>query len=61
MPKLPDINHDQCLKSAAILCFTETWLTQQQASPTLFHHQIALRCDRMSGQNTGGVLIKVVS
>ena len=44
-PKLPDIHHDQLLKSAAILCFTEAWLSQQRASPTLVDNHTVLRCE----------------
>ena len=59
VPKLPDIHEDECLQSAAILCFTETWLTEQQTSPTLVDCHTVIRCDRMSGENKGGVLISV--
>lgn len=33
-------------------CFCETWLTQLQTD-----NQIALRCDRASGVNKGGIMI----
>lgn len=59
MPKLPDIQQDVSLKSATILCFTETWLTQQQTTPTLVEGHTVLRCDRLSSENKGGVVISV--
>ena len=59
VPKVPDISQDKSMKSAAILCFTETWLTEQQASPTLHDDYAVLRCDRISGENRGGVMLSV--
>lgn len=64
IPKVPDIHHDdihhdESLKSVATLCFTETWLTHRQASPTLVDDHTVLRCDRMSGENKGGVMISL--
>ena len=38
--KLPDINQDSSLKSAHVVCFTETWLTHYQISPHLTDHQV---------------------
>ena len=54
--KLPDIAGDNSLKCASILCFCETWLTASQPSPVI---QIAIRCNRTSGDNKGGVTICV--
>ena len=55
--KLADIEQDMCLKAADILCFCETWLTASQASPNILNHQVAARCDRMTGDNKGGAMI----
>ena len=52
--KLPDIASDDGLKYASIMCFCETWLTSSEPSPVV---QIAIRCDRASGDNKGGVMI----
>ena len=57
--KLPDIAEDNSLRSASILCFCETWLTASQPSPVLQGNSIAIRCDRASGDNKGGVMISV--
>ena len=57
--KLPDIAKDDGLKYASILCFCETWLTPSQPSPIVQDNQIAIRCDRASGDNKGGVMISV--
>ena len=57
--KLPDIACDGNLKYASILCFCETWLTSHQPSPIVQNNQIAIRCDRASGDNKGGVMISV--
>ena len=57
--KLPDIACDGNLKYASILCFCETWLTPSQPSPVVQNNQIAIRCDRASGDNKGGVMISV--
>ena len=59
VPKVPDICQDNSLKSAAILCFTETWLTHEQTSPALLDSHTVLRCDRASGENRGGVVLSV--
>lgn len=58
MPKLSDLKLDMHI-SPAILCLTETWLTEQHASPLLFPDHAVLRCDRTCGENRGGVLISV--
>ena len=55
--KLPDIAKDNSLRSATIRCFCETWLDASQPSPLVHHDQIGIRCDRISCQNKGGVLI----
>ena len=57
--KLPDLATDNGLKYASILCFCETWLTASQPSPAVQDNQIAIRCDRASGDNKGGVMISV--
>ena len=57
--KLPDIARDNGLQCANILCFCETWLTASQPSPIVQDNQIAIRCDRASGDNKGGVMISV--
>ena len=56
---LSDIEKDETLKSAAVLCFTETWLTPHRTSPRVANNHIVMRCDRISGDNKGGVLISV--
>ena len=55
--KLPDISSDNTLKSANILCFCETWLNASQPSPVLLDNQTDIRCDRISCENKGGVMI----
>ena len=57
--KLPDIVNDDGLKYASILCLCETWLTPSEPSPVVQDNQIAIRCDRASGDNKGGVMISV--
>ena len=59
--KLPDIKADNSLRSASILCFCETWLNASQPSPALLHDQIDIRCDRITCESKGGVLICVPS
>ena len=59
--KLPDIRADNSLKSASILCFCETWLNASQPSLILLEDQIDIRCDRVTCENKGGVLICVPS
>ena len=61
LAKLPDIRADNSLRSASILCFCETWLNASQPSPVLLDNQIDIRCDRVSCENKGGVLICVPS
>lgn len=50
---LPDIAGDNGLKYASILCFCETWLTPSQPSSVVQDNQIAIRCDRVSGDKKG--------
>ena len=57
--KLPDIIADPKLRSASILCFCETWLNPSQPSPVLLDDQVDIRCDRLTCENKGGVLICV--
>ena len=59
--KLPDIRTDDNFKSANILCFCETWLNASQPSPVLLDDQIDIRCDRVTCENKGGVLICLTS
>ena len=61
LAKLPDIGADNSLSSASILCFCETWLNTSQPSPVLVDNQIDIRCDRVTCENKGGVLICVPS
>ena len=59
LTKLPDIRADKSLRSASVLCFCETWLNASQPSPVLLDDQIDIRCDRVTCDNKGGVLICV--
>ena len=59
--KMPDIKRDSILNSASIHCFCETWLNASQVSPLVEPDQIAIRCDRMTCENRGGVMICVPS
>ena len=59
--KLPDITADTKLRTADILCFCETWLNASQPTPLLLDNQAEIRCDRMSNENKGGVLMCVPS
>ena len=61
LAKLPDITADNHLRSASVLCFSETWLNASQPSPVLLDDQIDVRCDRITCENRGGVLISVPS
>ena len=56
--KLPDIH---AVRSASTLCFCETWVNPSQPTPVLLDDQIDIRCDRMTCENKGGVLICVPS
>ena len=59
--KLPDIQQDECLRNATVLCFCETWLSASQPSPSVLDNQMAVRCDRQTGSNKGGTMIYVSS
>ena len=52
---------DNCLRSASVLCFCETWLNPSQPSPVLLDNQIDIRCDRVTCENKGGVLMYISS
>ena len=55
--KLADIQQDNCLKAANIVCFCETWLSASQSSPAIIDNQFVARCDRQTGDNKGGAMI----
>ena len=57
--KVPDIKADQNFQFASILCFCETWLNASQPSPVLFYNKNDIRCDRLTCENKGGVLMCV--
>ena len=57
--KLVDINNDDMLKYASVLCFCETWLSPSQPSPVLHDNHVVFRSDRVSNDNKGGVMISV--
>ena len=59
--KLPDLLADETLCSATIQCFCETWLNPSQPSPVLRAGQINIRCDKLTCENKGGVMICVPS
>ena len=59
--KLPDITADTKLRTVDILCFCETWLNAAQPTPLLLDNQADIRCDRVSNENKGGVLICVLN
>ena len=61
LAKLPDIRADHNLRSASILCYCETWLNASQLSPMLLDDQIDIKCDRLTCENKGGVLMCVPS
>ena len=61
MSKLPDIIADTTLMSASVLCFCETWLNTAQTSPVLVNNQIDIRCDTLSCEKKGGVLMCIPS
>ena len=61
LAKLPDITTDKNLTSTTILCFCETWLNASQPSPVLLEDQIDIRCDRLTCEKKGGVLMCVPS
>ena len=59
--KLPDIIADDSLRTTTIQCFCETWLNASQPSPVLLDDQVDIRCDRITRENKGGVMICVPS
>ena len=61
LAKLPDVRADNNIRSASILCFCETWLNASQPTPLLLEDQVDIRCDRMTCESKGSVLICVPS
>ena len=61
LAKLPDIECDCNINAVDILCYTETWLSPSQPSPCIREGHVVLRCDRVSGNSKGGVLMSVPS
>ena len=59
--KLPDLLADETLCSTTIQCFCETWLNASQSSPVLQAEQIDIRCDKLTCENKGGVMMCVPS
>ena len=55
----PDLECDDSLTCASILCFTETWLTPQMVTSCVRGNNQAIRADRTSGNNKGGVLVSL--
>ena len=56
LPKLPDIDCDSSLKSADILCFTETWLAPHIDCPAIIPGHQIIRVDR-EHLNSKGVVV----
>ena len=59
LAKLPHIRADNSLRSASVLCFCETWLNASQPHPVLLDDKFDIRCDRLTCDNKGGVLLCV--
>ena len=59
--KLPDIEADNQLRSASVLCFCETWLSPAQPSPVVKKEDTVLRCDRLFNNQKGGVMMSVAN
>ena len=59
--KLLDIQQDEHLRVASILCFCETWLNASQPSPRVQGNEKVIRCDRQTGNNKGGTMIYISS
>lgn len=55
--KLLDLEQDNVLKHASILCFCETWISPTQPTPLVQDNQVTLRCDRTLANHKGGVMI----
>ena len=45
------------MSCASLLCFCETWLSPTQQIPSIHDSHVSLRCDRITPNNKGGVLI----
>ena len=58
--KLTDLQSDEMLKYASVVCFCETWLKPSDPSPVLLDNHIVLRSDRQHHNNKGGVLMSVL-
>ena len=59
LAKLPDIKVDNSLMSATIQCFCGTWLNASQPSPIMNDDHIDIRCDGVTCENKGGVMMYV--
>ena len=57
--KLLDIQSDQELCSANVLCFCETWLSHAQPTPVVNTDHVVLHCDRAINDHKGGTMISV--
>ncbi len=55
--KLTNINQDEVLLNADIVCFIETWLKHDQNSPFFPDHQVVTGADRIACNTCGGVMI----
>ena len=55
--KLADIDCDDSLACASILCFTETWLTLQMETPCVRDNCQSATADHLSCDNKGGVIV----
>lgn len=55
--KLPDIEADQDLQSANVLCFCETWLSPAEPSQVIKADHVVLRGDGASSDHKGGVML----
>ena len=58
--KLTDLQSEEMLEYASVLCFCETWLKPSDPSPVLLDNHIVLRSDRQHHNNKGGVLMSVL-
>ena len=58
---MDDIHCDNNINAVDIMCFGETWLSLSQPSPRIRDGHVVLRCDRVSGNSKGGVLMSVPS
>ena len=56
--KLPDLKNDSLMSTVDILCFSETWLSQQYSTENFVKLNYSVfRCDRTIENTKGGVLI----